>query len=714
MSRTPRGLALVVADLRPAAILLVAALGCARDAGPRAERVVVHRLADELAAGRGAREAPAAAVGDVTRPTLVALPAVPMSLADASPSVQVTAEGTAEIALDCPEAAAGRRLVVWVVPRLLVGKDEAGKPRWAGSGTPHAEEVRCPTGDPATLRLHVGGLEPGTTAWPTVTGYWPGAGRAKTGWLALAPHSTLRFAIGIASPGRPEDAAPASFVLRAESRDGHAVELLRRTLDPARRLADRGWVEVEVPLDDARARLGGEVRLVFVARPAVAGALAFPAWGNPTITAPAATPRARRRNVVLVSLDALRPDRLGCYGFPYPTSPNLDRLAAEGTLFERAITPANWTLPSHATMLAGVLPCVHEFGGGRKAGFRPLPDGVTPLAEVLRREGYATAAFTENAYVDPSVFARGFDVFRANTTMAGGGPAGLVEDTLASAGAWLRAHAEGEVFLFVHTYQVHQPYEPPARYRELVRADGVPWPAGRLAPSARWAEAAAAYAAEVRYTDDALAALLRLLDELGLGERTILVVTSDHGEAFGEHGRDTHGFTLFEEEVRVPLIWHAPGLVAAGRRITALVGLVDVAPTVLDLLGLAVPAWMQGVSLGPLMEVGSDPAAAPPDRVLPIESLVGLRGVHAGAWKGLVRDGRVVVYDLDRDPTERTPERSPRWDGVVRDAQARLDADCARVRALVSAAPAGDAARPAPAVRDLERERKLRALGYVE
>src|SRR5205823_2887457 len=153
-------------------------------------------------------------------------------------------------------------------------------------------------------------------------------------------------------------------------------------------------------------------------------------------------------------------DQLGAYGASRPTTPVLDRLAAEGTLFETAITAAPWTLPSHLTMLSGVYGCVH--GLVSDAIFQRLTPGIRPLAAILRTEGYATAAFTEDGYILPEVFQPGFDAFRYGIGAVDG-----IERTVGAARDWLRDHARMPFFLFVHTYQVHWPYQSPPPYHGM-------------------------------------------------------------------------------------------------------------------------------------------------------------------------------------------------------------------------------------------------------
>jgi arylsulfatase A-like enzyme len=277
-------------------------------------------------------------------------------------------------------------------------------------------------------------------------------------------------------------------------------------------------------------------------------------------------------------------------------------------------------------MMTGLHQCVHGMTGS--VG-RPFPPGLRPLASRLRDAGYATAAITEGGFLDAAAFVRGFGYYWE--TRDGDD---RVRRTVAQAERWLHDDATEPFFLFVHTYQTHEPYFAAAPYDTMfAEVDG----GGAVAA----AEAASdqhlltKYDAAVRYTDASIAPLLDTLRARPGGSRTLLVITSDHGEAFGEHGYTGHGRTLHEEVLRVPLLVWAPGLVAAGRRVPGLVGVIDVAPTILDLLGLPVPGGLTGVSLAPQLHPGETPPL--PERILFSENT--LHNIYRlsprAAWKAM-------------------------------------------------------------------------------
>jgi arylsulfatase A-like enzyme len=671
---------------------VLAAVGCSSDGEHTSIPV---RLADRGAAAHGLREPPSVSVDATRRYAMTEVPTLVLAsqrLLSAGPS------GALVTTIKCDQALAGRR----VLATFRAESSDGSMPlrEWVT-----AREVACAGPGGSEVELGVADVKPGTLSIATVMGYMAPAPRVQTGWLQLGRGATLELAIGSADPRAPAQTSASRFSLEAENRSARKVTLLERTLDPATVPNDRGWVELRIDLAPALAALGTEVRLLFAADAVAPDTLTFPVWGDPTIRVGPAPASKRRRSVILVSLDTLRADRLGAYGFPRPTSPNFDRLASEGTLFEQAVAQANSTLPSHATMLTGLTPCGH-----RVAPKRALSPGIVPLAEILRREGYATAAFTEDGWVDPVSLGRGFGLFRANTSISGGAT-GLVEETFAEAREWMRIHQTEDFFVFVHTYQVHAPYDPPATYRAMPPADGQIVAPHHPAPSPSAAADAAAYAAEVRYTDAALGQLVEDIEALGLLEHAILIVTSDHGEAFGEHGVLRHGTSLFEEELHVPLLVRAPGLVAAGRRVSDLVGVVDIAPTILELLGIAIPPWAQGVSLAQQVRADASPRAGPHDRVLPAESYSGQSAIRGERWKAIFTGDRASVLLLDRDPEERHPQRPSPIEGTVQAAKAHLAADCDRVRAVI--APGGPPEHAPASAPDPDMERKLRALGYL-
>ena len=312
-------------------------------------------------------------------------------------------------------------------------------------------------------------------------------------------------------------------------------------------------------------------------------------------------------SIVLVVIDALRADALGCYGNERARTPTLDALAAEGFLFRNARSSISWTLPAHATLFTSVFPNQH---GTVKSTFR-LSDDFTTLAEVLRDSGWNTAAITDGGFVTAAFgLMQGFDfVSEARPSPATSQKGAGVRVITDRAWQWIREQPS-PYFAFVHTYQVHEPYAPPARFREqLVRPYSGALPEPLRVRSLRKPEAAGGltaddlryardlYDAEVAYTDHVLGEFFQKLRDAGQLESTIVIVTSDHGEGFGEHGQFGHGGWLHETLLRIPLIVRLPQGGARSRVIEYPVRLVDVAPTVLDLVGVPLPPTWIGTSL---------------------------------------------------------------------------------------------------------------------
>ncbi|MDJ0851212.1 MAG: sulfatase [Myxococcota bacterium] len=441
---------------------------------------------------------------------------------------------------------------------------------------------------------------------------------------------------------------------------------------------------------------------------------------------------ARPRNVLLISVDTLRADHLGAYGYAAPTSPFLDSLAARGVRFVEAHATASWTLPSHMSLMTSLHPHAHRVDTER-AGLAPE---VRTLAQVLGAAGLRTAAFVSWVYVSRKYgFDRGFDRFvellPPKERRRPGSPDTVEADAFVDEVLEWAAFAGSEpFFLFLHLFGPHLDYAPPledarifdpglsdlraGRYSELrpyIRGLGAG--AKRIAADER-ARALALYDGEIRFVDRELARLFAALEARGLLEHTLVVFTSDHGEEFDEHGSmEGHGWTLYDEVTHVPLLLRFPDDRYAGTVVGEPVSGVDVAPTILDALGLAVPGAFAGRSLLPLVRgesVASRPVfsqirrfnrkwAVRTDR----HKLVYTADTGTNAFGVPVRPG-YELYDLAADPGER------------RDRYAESGPEAlALVRAL-DAFRAARAREPAPPAAPLsaEERRRLRALGYLD
>lgn len=418
-----------------------------------------------------------------------------------------------------------------------------------------------------------------------------------------------------------------------------------------------------------------------------------------------------RPNLLLISIDTLRADKLEAYGHPRPTSPAIAAFAAEGLVVETAISTSPWTLPAHASLLTGLYPTRH----GMQSIVHGLPPEVEPLAERLSAAGFVTGAIVNSRYLANRYgWDRGFDSFEHVPETAGRKAPTEVQ---AKAEAWLEAIRERPFFLFLHYYDVHSDYSSMPRFeRGLVRRyDGpVNGRTQQLLRHERGEFVIAGpgkrnlvdrYTAGIRQMDDGMRALFAKLDELGLAESTLVVLTSDHGEELLEHGGVLHGKTLHEEVVRVPLILRGPG-VPVGGTLEGLASLVDVVPTLLSLLRLPPPDALDGVDLSQYFA-----ARLPAERSVFSEAdrknehNDALRAIRRGDWK-LVLDrfsGELVLYDLAADPGEHE-DVSQRHPEVAATLRTELDA-------FMGQAPAAEP-RLLPGLTPAELE-QLRALGYL-
>ena len=393
-----------------------------------------------------------------------------------------------------------------------------------------------------------------------------------------------------------------------------------------------------------------------------------------------------RPNLLLVTVDTLRPDRLGCYGSPYLKTPAVDALAALGAVFGRAFAHTPLTLPSHTNILLGTLPLRH---GVHDNGNFKVPENLPNLATLLKENGYATAAFIGAFPLDARFgLDRGFDVYDENY----GSGAALdfqfverkAEAVVAAALAWLEART-GPWFVWVHLFDPHQPYEPPAPFSERFRSDP--------------------YSGEVAYVDASLARLFAFLKDPGRAGNTVIVLTGDHGQSLGEHGETTHGYFAYNATLWVPLVLAGPG-VTPGVRVDGNVCHVDIFPTVCDLLGLAKPGYLQGVSLLPALQGKAMPSLS--GRPIYFESLYAyyrrgwapLRGFIKGTKK-FIDLPLPEVYDLKADFGE---------------ARNLAGKDVARERAelagLMKSVSSGSEAAARPELGAAARQ-KLQSLGYV-
>ncbi len=409
-------------------------------------------------------------------------------------------------------------------------------------------------------------------------------------------------------------------------------------------------------------------------------------------------------NIILITLDTTRADRMGFLGSKRGLTPNLDDMARQGVVFSHAYAHVPLTTPSHATILTGTYPqfnLVSDLGS-------PLAESVPYLPDVLHKHGYHTAAFVGSQVLDPKSvaapgFDRSFDTYDAGFHNRQGG-----EDRYRSeerramvvvnhAIAWLNQHPRAPFFLWVHLYDPHEPYDPP--------------------PSFKARYPASLYDGEIAYVDFAVGKLLAALRSRALYEGSLIAVVADHGEAFGEHGEQSHGLFLYDETVHVPLVLKLAGHESRGLRVENRVGLVDLAPTLLQEVGIETPSTMQGESLVKLMNPKANAGHAgggsavddAPDRSVYAETdyphrafgWSALRALRAGKYLYIEAPER-ELHDQSADP----------WalHNLVNSSQAVADTMATQLeefRRKTSSAPTTQAAL------NPDQAEQLQALGYV-
>ncbi len=420
-------------------------------------------------------------------------------------------------------------------------------------------------------------------------------------------------------------------------------------------------------------------------------------------------------NLLLIVVDALRADHLGAYGYPLPTSPHIDRLAAASVVFEHAFAHSTWTKPSVATLLTSLYPSQHGLGhmaieadGAYRA--EALSRRHLTLAEQLRQRGYATAAFGANVHLQRKTgFAQGFDRFESVRLLTASELAGRFR-------SWIEAGGEGgggePFFAYLHLMDAHWPYDrrlPAApRFGDLTMQPEPPeswqavagWAAVHLGP-ANLAALTARYDEEIAFLDAALGVLLAWLETRGLDERTVVVLTADHGEGLYEHGELQHSFRPYEEVTHVPLLVRFPARsrIRLGRVVEP-VGLIDLAPTLLELAGAPPLPAAAGTSLVPLLR----------GRGLEHEALY-LEGGDARAMRDSRHKllapgtGEASCFALEADPGETAP-LAPPWPPPCEALAAALAEHEARL------GPArATASETAPLTS--EEVEELRSLGYI-
>jgi len=420
---------------------------------------------------------------------------------------------------------------------------------------------------------------------------------------------------------------------------------------------------------------------------------------SPAQTQKKPQPKARP-NVILITLDTTRADRMGFLGSDRGLTPNLDALAKQATVFTHAYSQAPLTTASHATILTGTYPQfnrVNDFGS-------PLAAGLPYLPDIVHHQGYQTAAFVGSIILDPDEglapgFDRGFDIYDAgfHSRQPSETRYESVErragDVIAHAGEWLKhRHSRSRpFFLWVHVYDPHDPYDAPEPYKS------------------RFSDP---YDGEIAYSDATLGRLFAVLQKASLYDGCLIAVMADHGEAFGEHGERSHGIFLYDETIRVPLIIKLPGnagAVKAQQRVDAPVGLVDVASTILQAAGLRVPEQIQGTSLLSLIRPGKTDRSAI-DRPVYSENDYPNRAFQWSSLRSL-RSGKYLYVEAPKRELYAQNSDPRASQNIAESASAIADTLNAQLETFRKDTASGSAAGPTNL--GSKQAAKLSALGYV-
>jgi len=559
--------------------------------------------------------------------------------------------------------------------------------------------------------------------------------------LKLPEQAVLRIGYGLLDAADQFEGDGAGFEVSAES-SGQTRVLMSAHLNPFLNPSDREVFFKDIDLSaygrrsvtlSLRTLGSSSAKALSPKTEDLRGDLCF--WENPLVFQKNAAAEPKRKNVILISMDAVRADHLGCYGYGRDTTPVLDRLAEDSALFMNPISQAPYTLPSHMTMLTGLFPTSHRVFG--------LSDTLDPslptLADYLRGQVAVTAAFTGGALMKASYgYAHGFDEF--HDRFVSPEAADTITPLANQVSSWLARNTDVSFFLFLHTYQAHDPYWPPAEYASKFLDKDAVWldcslrrfiGSGHIhkyrpLSDVKKRNVIALYDAEINFLDAALIQpLLDALKKRNLYDETMIIVTSDHGEEFFDHVAWGHSNTLYNELLKVPLIVKFPKSQYRGRRLMPFVRLADITPTVMDVFGVKhSPVKLDGESLTPLLEDKEKSKrlclSYMPGHVLadPMPSKISL---IRGRYKFILNDKfpprafsyfsppppplpPLELYDLRTDPRERNNlanQEAQITRRMLQEAQGFLQAarrDGQTKRALM----------------DKEFEESLRALGYIK
>lgn len=590
-------------------------------------------------------------------------------------------------------AAGGRAFVYGELPASLMGRKLGAEVLLYEEGAWKRRHVFSP-GEGKLGRLSSTLVAPEREPGPVVAALYAqlatnGARTISSLPVSIPRSSELRFGYSVDSEDW-KGLAPVDITVRArvfeDGRPGlQTVKLFSATLDPGQ--LEPAWFDIDVDVSS----LGGrQVSIEFESRSVAGGSKVVPAvvWSSPVVVARKS--RDRRPSLVIVGLDSFRYTSMGCCGSRRDTTPFMDEwFGGNGAIFDNASTPSVTPQSAWMSLFTGLYPSVH----GVLDNNEELSPQVDTLAALLSRGGYRTVAFTEGgAAGTSSPLAAGFDSFVADEGYDLADTEGRLAGTLEAAGKWVNAHPDEPFFMFVHSYRLHAPHLPPQGYGSMFKDD-------KLFADSRVDEGSLVrYERELRYVDDQLGAFVDSVVRK-LGGNVVVVVTADHGQEFLEHGARGAGSHLYEESLKVPLMMSGPGI-KKSTRYDASLSLVDLAPTLVELLGIDAPPGLQGVSLASSLGSGLPFSLSPRfsearGRLRVDESGKGLRwkspayAVKQGRYKLIMQPASgggqdLEAYDLAIDPAERNNllaggGQAPAWAATLTEALLGYPVACQRV-----------------------------------
>ena len=459
------------------------------------------------------------------------------------------------------------------------------------------------------IKPNIGGIyRSGILAW----------GQSEFKWeLRLPPRPILRFYYSMLPEVWNKGGDGVLFEVEiTDIKSGKKSTIFSKYIDPKHNLNDQKWHYQEVNLDNHSNR---EITLCFrtlpgykIEKPFIRESdsrFDFAVWGNPEVYSQKNIPD--KPNVVIFLIDALCPDHLGCYGYERDTSPHIDQFASTGIIFKNCFAQSSWTKPSVASMFTSLYPSSHgsyQIDGDLEEGMRIGPNAVT-LAEILRSHGYATAAFSDMGHVSKTFgFDAGFDSFYNLYEFAkkinGNTP---IKTTINPIYEYLKNNVNRPNFLYIHTVYPHDPYAPPEEYNIFSQ------PGSSFNGDIRQAlldkipvnrdEVISLYDGEILYSDTLFRQFLEKLEELNIRDNSVIILLADHGEPLNQnnHGFWRHGNALYDEDIKIPLIISFPKKNRIKGSVNAIVQSIDIMPTILDYLNIAMPQKIQGKSLMPLL-----------------------------------------------------------------------------------------------------------------